>query len=121
MPTETVKTEQFNRVLASLNYFSIFFAGFLFPLIVWIISKNEFEKHHAKRALISHIIAVIPGVIAAISVIILALTSTAAEPYTEKGAFLFGTGFVFIIVGYFIIAFIIMIWNVVQGIKVLRV
>jgi hypothetical protein len=121
MTTETVKTEQFNRVLASLNYFSIFFAGFLFPLIVWIISKNDFEKYHAKRALISHIIAVIPGIIAAIAFIILAITTVQVEPYTSNGSYMFGAGF-FIIAGlYVIVAFIIMVWNVVQGIKVLRV
>lgn len=117
MTTGSTKTASFNRVLASLNYFSIFFAGFLFPLIVWIISKNDFEKYHAKRALLSHVIAVIPGIIAAIAFIILAVTTV----QTESDPFLFSAGF-FVIAGlYVIVALIIMIWNVVQGIKVLRV
>lgn len=116
-----MKTEQSNRVLASLNYFSIFFASFLFPLIIWIISKNDFEKYHAKRALISHVIALIPGLFAFGAFIFLAITTASIEPYTSNGSYVFGTEFLVIGAIYLFVLAIIMIWNIVQGIKVLRV
>ncbi|WP_010290890.1 DUF4870 domain-containing protein [Kurthia massiliensis] len=121
MTSQTTKTEQSNRVLASLNYFSIFFAGFLFPLIVWIISKNDFEKYHAKRALISHVIALLPGLFAFGAIMFLAITTASVEPSTSNSSYLFGGGFILILVIYFVVLAIIMIWNVIQGIKVLRV
>src|SRR5699024_315459 len=44
-----------NKILSSLCYFSIFFAPFLFPIIVYFVTEED-VKVHAKRALWSHLI-----------------------------------------------------------------
>jgi hypothetical protein len=97
------------KVLSSLCYFSIFFAGFLFPLIVYFATGDEVTKRHAKKSLLSHLIPLIPtalmvftilndiftmpdriSVITIISMIVLLLT----------------WGFV-------------VIWNIIKGVKIL--
>jgi len=89
------------RLLSSLCYFSIFFAGFIFPLIVYFIVKDDDVKYHAKRALISHIIPLLTIISLIISLITL-------SPATI-------IGFVIIAV---IMNFFIVVWNIIQGIKV---
>ncbi|MGD9677467.1 MAG: DUF4870 domain-containing protein [Vulcanibacillus sp.] len=89
------------RLLSSLCYFSIFFAGFIFPLIVYFIVKDDDVKYHAKRALISHIIPLLTIISLLISLITL-------SPATI-------IGFVIIAV---IMNFFIVVWNIIQGIKV---
>lgn len=42
------------NVLSSLNYFSVFFAPFLLPIVVWICAKKPVTTH-AKKALLNHI------------------------------------------------------------------
>ncbi|POA06059.1 DUF4870 domain-containing protein [Staphylococcus caprae] len=42
------------KVLASICYFSTFFAPILLPLIVWIVAHDLVSKH-ARRALVYHI------------------------------------------------------------------
>ena len=96
------------RVIASINYFSIFFAPFLFPIIVYFVTSNTSVKHHAKRALLSHIIPVLVMIGSIVAGIILAFSN-----FTGIAA---GT----IVLGYLavgILYFIFMIWNIVQGIK----
>ncbi|MDO7906913.1 DUF4870 domain-containing protein [Paenibacillus sp. JX-17] len=44
------------QILASLCYFSIFFAPFLFPIIVWIAARDAYVSSHAKKSLFSHFI-----------------------------------------------------------------
>lgn len=46
------------NVLSSLNYFSVFFAPILFPIIVWLFSQKPVTAH-AKKALLNHIGVVI--------------------------------------------------------------
>ena len=48
------------RVLSALCYFSIMFAGILFPLVAYFASEDLEVKHHAKKALLSHLIPLIP-------------------------------------------------------------
>ena len=43
------------QLLSALSYFSIFFAPFLFPIIIWIVAKDDYIEGHAKRALFSHV------------------------------------------------------------------
>ncbi|ARJ50834.1 DUF4870 domain-containing protein [Staphylococcus lutrae] len=43
------------KLLASLCYFSAFFAPILFPIIVWIVAMPSVSTH-AKKALIYHIL-----------------------------------------------------------------
>ena len=118
MNNQQIKEEaSFNRVLASLSYFSIFFAGFIFPLIVWLVSQNAFEKYHAKRAFISHLL-VIPGILLIIIVAVISfnITSSGNASIELQGTLLMGLVLLFIV-----LSIGIMIWNIIQGIKVLRV
>ncbi|MBP2000439.1 heme/copper-type cytochrome/quinol oxidase subunit 4 [Paenibacillus shirakamiensis] len=43
------------QVLSSLSYFSIFFAPFIFPIILWIIAGDVIVRKHASKALMSHL------------------------------------------------------------------
>ncbi|ANA81387.1 DUF4870 domain-containing protein [Paenibacillus glucanolyticus] len=92
------------QLLSSLSYFSIFFAPFLLPLIVWILSPDAYVAKHARRALFSHVFPVI----AAIPMIYMAVTSGS-----------FGS-----IIGYLILFGIIyfgaFVYNIIMGIQVLR-
>ncbi|WP_240322192.1 hypothetical protein, partial [Serratia marcescens] len=40
--------------------FSVFFAGFLFPLVVFFVTEDKDTKRHAKKAFLSHLIPLIP-------------------------------------------------------------
>lgn len=44
-----------DKLLSSLCYFSVFFAPFLFPIIVWILTEEN-VRHHAGKALWIHIV-----------------------------------------------------------------
>lgn len=92
------------QLLSSLSYFSIFFAPFLLPLIVWIVAQDDYVTGHAKKALFSHVfpfLAVIPLLI-----------------------FMFNANHTASIIGYVVLFFVIyfgaFIYNIYQGIKVLR-
>ncbi len=114
-----------NRVLSSLCYFSIFFAGFILPLIVYFVSTDQDVKRHAKRAFISHLLLIIPTIFG----VILFIATIAASPFSYEmnimnessgnGTFLVILWFVFVIVEV-VISLVVFIWNVIQGIKVLR-
>ncbi len=53
------------RVLGALSNFSIFFAPFFLPLLVWLFTpKESFNHEEAKRALKIHILPVVITVIA---------------------------------------------------------
>ncbi|WP_240514898.1 DUF4870 domain-containing protein, partial [Bacillus cereus] len=44
-----------NVILSSLCYFSIFFAPFFFPILLYLICEGE-VKYHAKKAFWTHLI-----------------------------------------------------------------
>lgn len=105
-----------NKVLASLCYFSVLFAGFIFPVIVYFVADDQEVKKHAKKAFLSHCI---PAATIAIF-IILGVTMGAMHQYSDI-SFLVGGGFVwvgFAIAG--IVNLVIVVWNIVQGIRVLK-
>ncbi|MCG7380135.1 MULTISPECIES: DUF4870 domain-containing protein [Paenibacillus] len=92
------------QLLSALSYFSIFFAPFLFPIIVWIVARDRYIEGHAKRALFSHIFPFI----AAIPLIYFFVTA-------QNVASAFG----FVIL-FFIIYGLSFVYNVFKGIQVLR-
>ena len=99
-----------NRVLAALCYFSIFFLGFIFPMIVYFVAGEDVAlKRHAKRAMFSHLIPMVMGMIA-ILISIVQLNSN-MELTNLPGIT------ILLMVGYGLTSFIVMIWNVIQGIK----
>jgi hypothetical protein len=95
------------RVLSSLCYFSIFFAGFIFPLVVYLASGDEVTKMHAKKSLLSHLIPLILLPFLVVAII-----------YDAQG----NQVPVFTIVCIVILALtilIVVIWNIIKGVKVL--
>ncbi|NHM77180.1 DUF4870 domain-containing protein [Staphylococcus sp. 11511212] len=54
-----------DKLLASLCYFSVFFAPILFPIVVWILTKYPVTTH-AKKSIIYHILPWISMTLAAI-------------------------------------------------------
>ncbi|MDR0266961.1 DUF4870 domain-containing protein [Paenibacillus sp.] len=92
------------QLLSALSYFSIFFAPFIFPIIVWIASNDSYVAMHSKRALISHILPFVAAVP------LLILTFGADNPGSVLGY----------VILFIIIYFGTFIYNIVKGIQVLR-
>ncbi|MGJ7911215.1 DUF4870 domain-containing protein [Neobacillus sp. LXY-1] len=97
------------KVLSSLCYFSVFFAGFIFPLVVMLASSDPDTKQHAKKALLSHLIPVIT-----VPIIIFAAIKDFSNMQDQIPVF-----FVISIVVTIVISLVIFIWNIVKGVKVL--
>ncbi|MGG3467950.1 DUF4870 domain-containing protein [Neobacillus pocheonensis] len=98
------------KVLSCLCYFSIFFAGFLFPLVVFFASGDEETKMHAKKSLLSHLIPIIPAILL-VSSIVFDITSNQDQISVLT---------IMSIVVLVIIWVGVIIWNIVKGVKVLR-
>ncbi|MBO2943968.1 DUF4870 domain-containing protein [Paenibacillus sp. F411] len=92
------------QLLSSLSYFSIFFAPFLLPIAVWILAGDRFVRGHAKRALLSHLFPVAAGIL----LLIMAFSA---------GSFGAVIGYVIL---FAIIYFGTFVYNIIQGIQVLR-
>ena len=103
-----------SKGLSALNYFSVFFAPLLVPIIIYFVSPDPEVKRHSTRALLSHVIPFIFGIILVIVLFIVGVFNTQVN-----GDTLFVT-WVLLVLGYGLIYLAIIIWNVVQGIKVLR-
>jgi hypothetical protein len=100
-----------NKALASLNYFSVFFAPLLLPIAIYFIVDHSEVKQHAKKALISHIVPFL-SVLGVIGMIVFSGFSNPSEA-TFLTVFFGG----FLVVG--LINLIVFIWNIVKGIKLL--
>ena len=103
-----------SKALSALNYFSVFFAPFIVPIIIYFISPDPEVKRHSIRALLSHVIPFILGIIL---VIILFIVGVFSMQVDEDKIFV---TWVSLTLGYGLLYLVIVIWNVVQGIKVLR-
>lgn len=108
-----------NKILSSLSYFSILFAPFILPIIVFFVSQDKDVKYHAKRSVISHLIPVILMIIAFIGMITSMFTFSATSAYDDS-SFLFAAAPAIFMLVYFIIYVIVLVWNIIQGVKVLR-
>ena len=105
-----------HKTLSALSYFSILFAPFLLPIIVFLASTNEDVKKHAKRAILSHILPVVAGVLVFIFFIFSIATSSSSMDI-NNGMFY---SWIIVIILYGVFTLLITVWNVVQGIRVLR-
>ena len=103
-----------SKGLSALNYFSVFFAPFIVPIIIYFISPDPEVKRHSIRALLSHVIPFILGIILAVALLIVGVFSVQVSG--EKVL----VTWVLLVLGYGLLYLAIVIWNVVQGIKVLR-
>ncbi len=97
------------KVLSGLCYLSIFFAGFIFPLIVWLASGDAVTKQHAKKALISHLIPIIPTIF-----VVIAFVYEMVHFQNELPALT-----IISIVVTAMIWLVVVIWNIIKGVKVL--
>ncbi|MFC3886571.1 DUF4870 domain-containing protein [Bacillus songklensis] len=97
------------KIISSLCYFSVFFAPFLFPVIVYFVTDEYDVKRHAKASFISHLIP-------ALTFLLFFLAFIPGMPLS--GDLIFGW-FVIMMVVFGILSLIITIWNIVKGIKVL--
>jgi len=97
-----------NKILSSLCYFSIFFAAFLFPIVVYFVTQDFKIKNHAKRAFFSHLLPFL-------TVALIIVFSFFSINHTNGSV---GLAFVGIALG-IIINVVVVIWNIIQGIKVL--
>ncbi|EJR43853.1 hypothetical protein IIM_05351, partial [Bacillus cereus VD107] len=97
--------------LSSLNYFSIFFAPFLFPIITYFVAEEE-VKYHAKKALWTHLIPLITVIIGLVISGIIGFSSLSANAIEIAVS---ATTVITIIISIYYY-----IWNVVKGIKVLK-
>ncbi|WP_042353992.1 DUF4870 domain-containing protein [Bacillus rubiinfantis] len=97
------------KVLSSLCYFSIFFAGFIFPFVVWLASGDGVTKQHAKKAFLSHLIPIIPMIFMIFAIISDAINIQEQMPVMTVVSIVV-TGLVWLIM---------VIWNIIKGIKVL--
>lgn len=100
-----------NNILSSLCYFSIFFAPFLFPIIVYFIAEDD-VKYHAKKAFWTHIFpyAILFGGLAFSGVFGLSFGESASV----------GIGMIVTYVTFTIVGIYYFVWNIVKGVKVLR-
>ncbi len=110
-----------NKILAALCYFSVFFAPLLLPVIVYFITDDREIKFHAKRSLVSHLIPVVLLVAGFIifSFSMFSYTSGMDGMLSEGFGFWQLTPFLFMLV-YGLLFIIIVIWNIFQGVKVLK-
>ncbi|GIP61455.1 membrane protein [Virgibacillus pantothenticus] len=100
-----------NNILSSLCYFSVFFAPFLFPIIVYFLADTN-VKQHAKRALGMHLVPFIT-IVGLIIAFVTAGVSNMNE--TISGGLILITGILAVIINiyYFIL-------NLISGVKVLN-
>ncbi|MBQ0139951.1 MAG: DUF4870 domain-containing protein [Kurthia sp.] len=105
-----------NRIISSLCYFSIFFAGFILPLIVWLVIKDTEVRYHAKSALLSHLLLYVPLLIGGLALVLFGFLNYDSSPPGDLMAIV---SIVFVIfIALFSLA--IVIWNIYRGIKVLN-
>jgi uncharacterized membrane protein len=109
--SKEMKRMDTKRILSALCYFSVMFAGILFPLVAYLASEDEDVKFHAKKALLSHLIPLIPLPLILIAAIIDFTGGTGGFP-----VLMFSSAILMVI-----LSLIVLIWNLVKGIKVLNI
>ncbi|GEN84940.1 membrane protein [Sporosarcina luteola] len=110
-----------NKILSALCYFSIFFSPLLLPGIVYFVTDDHEVKGHAKRSLISHLAPVVL-LIAGFILFSFSIVSYESRIHTMlTGQFDFWglAPFLFMLI-YGLLFLFVVIWNVYQGVKVLK-
>lgn len=97
------------KILSALCYFSMLFAGFIFPLVVYFVTDDAYTKGHAKKAFISHLIPLVPIPFLGVGVF---YDLVLGEGYPRASTIIC----ILIIV---IVSITVLIWNIVKGVKVL--
>ena len=106
------------KLLSVFSYLSIFFAPFIVPLAIYFISKDREVKHHSIRAIVSHLIPLVFGILFFILFMFSTLSFSMSNVSEGNPTFL-----IFWIVGfviYLLLSVGIFIRNVVQAIRIMR-
>ena len=106
------------KLLSVFSYLSIFFAPFIVPLVIYFITKDREVKRHSIRAIVSHLIPLVFGILFFI-LFIFSTVSFSMRNFSEgNSSFLIFwiAGFVI----YLILSVGIFIWNVIQAILIMR-
>ncbi|WP_409366954.1 hypothetical protein [Lysinibacillus sp. 38-6] len=106
------------KILPAFSYLSIFFAPFIVPLVVYFVSQDRDIKRHAVRALISHLIPFVFGIIFFIVFILSSMSFNMFEPTANGNTFIIIWFVSFAI--YLLVSLAIVIWNIVQAVRVIR-
>lgn len=104
-----------SKALSALCYFSVLFAPFLLPIIVYFVVDDTDVKHHAKRAFMSHLLSVILAFILVVIYFFIFLNTPDQTLSTALLVLLIAVTIIFIIA-----YAIIFIWNIIQAVKVMR-
>lgn len=110
-----------NKFLSAACYFSVFFLPLLLPFIIYLVTEEKEVKFHAKRSLVSHII---PIIVLIAGFVIFSLSLFSAENRflnMASGRFDIWSAAPFIFTLLYSLLFLfILIWNVIQGVKVVK-
>jgi hypothetical protein len=98
------------RIVSALCYISILFAGILFPIVAYFASEDLDVKQHAKKALLSHLVPLIP-----LPIIFVSLYYEMTRGQGDFPVFVFISAIFMVI-----LSLIVLIWNLVKGIKILN-
>lgn len=114
---------QNNKLMAALCYFSVFFSPLLIPAIIFFITDDREIKFHAKRSFVSHLVPVVILIAGFVIFSFSMFSFTTQISFMPDGDFGFGfwqlAPFIFTLI-YGILFIAIMIWNIIQGVKVLK-
>lgn len=99
-----------NKILSALCYFSVLFAGFIFPLVVFLAIDNPATKNHAKKALISHLLPICPAPFLAFGIYY-----DVSHGHDEFPVFTLVCVALMVL-----ISITVLIWNIVKGVLVLQ-
>ena len=110
-----------NNTLSSLCYFSIFFSPLLLPVIIYLVTDDSEVKFHAKRSFISHII---PIALLILGFILFSLSMFSVEnrmfEMMNAGFNFWSASPIFFMLLYGLVTLIIFVWNIVQGVKLIK-
>lgn len=103
------------KILTAFSYLSIFFAPFIVPLIVYFVTKDSDVKRHSIRALVSHLIPFVFGIL---FFIVFVFSTLRLDPTSSNNTVMVVWLVSFAI--YAIVSLGIVIWNIIQAVRVIR-
>lgn len=114
---EVIGLEQTNKnqnTLSALSYFSVFFAPIILPILVWILAEKP-TSTHGRKALFNHIWIYISLIIADVSQ---TFTKEIYQKPFDNPDLIFNI-FLGIAIIFYLLAFILFVFNIIRGIKLL--
>lgn len=110
-----------NKTLSALCYFSVFLFPLLIPFVIYLLTEDQEVKFHARRSFISHLI---PVLLLIIGVILFSISMFTVEKrmmaMIEQRFDFWQIAPLLFTLTYSVLFIILLIWNVFQGVKVLK-